>query len=406
MTISDMKQELFDYYIRIQNQYLSNKNEEKYRIKYVIISKIYKTISSMNDEMSINSYLIEIKNNSLSYRKLYDELLPKYSKETNISIKNSIAKQLNEYAARISLYNEVYNIIKKCFVRNIKSSTTKVNNSVVKTQKSKFENEDTIISDRIIDLLEKYNDLDKNTTEAKRIIEEVYNLRVQRENKFKELYGRDYRVFISELESIENIASVSFKERFKEKELDSNEFISELRNTINAINEYYFIDVLRIKKYYKHNNDLSDGNNLNKFFKKYNNYLRKFRVLISSLFNNRQIVFKVNENDITTDDLLAYLETCNLDGDYSVYKGKFSGSFIGNEEANKKKYIETLVFLNICINSLCDLVKDKLNNRKINIVDKEMVFDDFIKKRNDKLKEIYSLKQSGSLDSKEKSYER
>ena len=163
---------------------------------------------------------------------------------------------------------------------------------------------------------------------------------------------------------------------------------------------------LQIKKYYKKDNSVSEGINENKFFKKYNNFLRKFHVLIGSLFKSREVTFDVDGIEVSSEDLIAYLGTCNLDGDFSVYKRKFNGTLIGTEEASRKKYNETLLFLNKCINSLCELAKKKLSSGKLNIVDKEMTKDDIIKKRNAKFNEIYYLKKSGRLDSGEGAYER
>ncbi len=370
--IYNMRKELNRYAIKVQNEYYANKDASKYRIKYLIVVKIYENIMSLNDEKSIKEYLKVLLDNSNKCRTIYNDLYKKYSSEKDKEEKGKLVKQLNEYASRINAYNECYNIISKHF-----------------TKKDELNNEDTITSDKIIGLLEKYNEMDKNTTEANRLLEDIYNLRVDRENKFKNLYGDKYRVYVSELESLENMASTINKEGFKTRELDSNSYILELRNTINAINEYYFINELKIKKYYKNNNNISDGNNDNKFYKKYNNYLRKFHVLISSLFGSSNYEFEVDGGMISTDDLLSYLATCNLDGDYSVYKNKFMNVKIGTQNTDKNKYIESLVFLNKCINTLCDLAQKKSKNKIIKVVDREPTKKDIINQRNGKLKEIY-----------------
>ncbi len=374
--IYNMRKELNGYAIKVQNEYYANKSVSKYRIKYLIVVKIYENIMSLNDEKSIKEYLKILLDNSNKCRTIYDDLYKKYSNEKNIEEKSKLLKQLNEHAFRINAYNECYNIISKHF-----------------TKKDELNNEDTITSDKIISLLEKYNEMDKNTSEANSLLKEIYDIRVNRENEFKELHGDNYRVYISELESLENMASMMNTEEFKTRELNSNDYILELRDTINAINEYYFINELKIKKYYKNNNNISDGNNNNKFYKKYNNYLRKYRVLISSLFGSSNIEFEVDGQKITTDDLLSYLATCNLDGDLSVYKNKFLGVQIGTENTDKNKYIESLVFLNKCINTLCNIAEKKSKNKVIKIIDKEPIKKDIITKRNNKLREIYLQSQ-------------
>ena len=413
MNIDNLKKELFQYTVKTQREYTENRTISKYRAKYLIVFKIYHDINALNDEKSIRAYVQDLIVMSKNIQKEYNLLFEKYSKETNPERKSKLVTDLNECAFKLNAYNETSNIINKHLALNKSFTevkpTIRENATPVETKKENkplLQNDDTILSDKIISLLEQYNELDRNTTEAQKIAEEVYRLRVERENKFKELYGIHYRVFISELESFENMISILPSEPFKTRELDSGNFILELRTAINAINEYHFINELQIKKYYKKDNSLSDGLSEVRYFKKYNNFLRKYHVLISSLFGSREVLFKVDDDTISSEDLISYLGTCNLDGDFSVYKKKFSGSSIGVEEATKKKYIDTLTFLNKCIRSLCSLAESRIKDGKIDFIDKETVKSDIIKKRNTRLNEIYYLKESGKLDSGEFTYER
>lgn len=415
MNIEAMKKELFEYMVKNYNEYLANKTVEKYKIKYLTIYSIYYEVDELKDENSIRSYIHNLFNMSKTLKVEYDKLYFKFSNETNPTLKASYLTMLNECAAKLNAYNESYNIINRHLNKKAPSKKEEPKKDQpkkelvkkeVKPKEEQLTNDDTAISNKIIELLTECNELDKNTSEAKKKLTEVYKLRVDRENKFKRLYGDKYRVFVSEIESYENMASMLPSERFKPRELDSNNYILELRTAINAINEYFFIPNLQIKKYYKKDNNVSDGLNDNRNLKKYNNFLRKYHVLITSLFNSREVSFNVDGVSVSTEDLLAYLGTCNLDGDFSVYKSKFNGSMIGVEETNKKKYLETLTFLNKCINSLCELVRSKFKTEKITIIDKEITKQDIIKKRDNKLKEIYYLKQEGKLDSKESAYER
>ena len=189
------------------------------------------------------------------------------------------------------------------------------------------------------------------------------------------------------------MAAMTPVEGFKPYDLEIGSYILELRNTINAINEYHFIDELQIKKFYKKDNSVSDGINDNKYYKKYSNFIRKFHVLINALFKDRSIDFEVDSETISTDDFLAYLSTCNLDGDFSVYKKKFTGSNIGTLKADKKRYNESLMYLNKCITALCDLARKEALGRKIIVVDKEAVKSDIIKDRDKKLQDIYFMSQ-------------
>ncbi len=426
MNIEAMKKELFEYMVKIYNEYLANKTVNKYKIKYLTVYRIYYDIDALKDETSIRTYAHNLFGMSKTTRTTYDSLYSRYSKETNPTLKQKLLIELNECGAKLNGYNESYNIVNKHLNKKVtvtpsfpvkketpsapvkKETPVKKEKPVKKeepTPASDLTSDDTVISDKIIGLLERCNDLDKNTSEAKKILEEIYRLRVEREEKFKELYGDQYKVFISELESYENMASNMPSEGFKQREIDSGSYILELRTALNAINEYHFMNELQIKKYYKKDNNLSDGLNNNRNFKKYNNFLRKFHVLIKSLFGTKEVIFKVDNIEVSSEDLLAYLGTCNLDGDYSVYKNKFNGAFIGTEDTNRKKYIETLTFLKKCIDSLCEEAKKKLKD-KITITDTEMTKEDIIKKRNKRLKEIYYLKSSGRLDNRGVAHER
>ena len=46
--IYNMRKELHNYAIKVQNEYYANKNVSKYRIKYLIVANIYEIILSLN----------------------------------------------------------------------------------------------------------------------------------------------------------------------------------------------------------------------------------------------------------------------------------------------------------------------------------------------------------------------
>lgn len=426
MNFYELKTKLFNHLNQLINLYNSNPTDIL-EIKYNVALGVYEKINYMYDEQSIRLYLDEILKKSISLEDEYNKLRVEYENETNPVLKSKRLKELNKCGARISGYNEMYNICYEFFTKSASLSTTQssgatkkvapvtpVTNPNVKLDAKKssttinanFPNADSKLSDKIIKLLEHYYDLDKNTTEAKRLQEEIYRLRIQREEQFKLLYGNRYRVFISEIESIENIAAMSVTKGFESRQLDCSTYISELRKTINAINEYHFIDELQIRKYYRRDNNLSDGSNDTKFYKSYRNFLRKFYVLIKSLFADRNVVFDVDGEKISTDDFLSYLKTCNLDGDFSVYKSKFSSTMIGNKAPDKYSYNYSLSFLNKCINSLCELVKSKIKDGKVSFVDDEPTKKDYITSRDKKLKEIYMQKLTGALEIKANNHER
>ena len=393
--INNIKNELLDYVNKLRSEYLINKGQTKYEIKFTIANEIYNDFNVLNDKKSIIEYMNKLLEKSNSINKDYQKIYSDYLKETNNDKKRILIVRINELGAKLNAYNESYNIIYNNINKKIKPSKKEENVTPIKSKSIEPDkneqvlNEDILISDKIIELLEKYYNLDSNSSEAKNILSQIYDLREKREDKFKNLFGDNYRVLITNLESIENMASMTPKEGFKPYELDSNAYIFELRNTINAINEYYFLEQLYIKKYYKSNSGISDIEKQNKYYKKYTNYLRKFHVLISSLFGSNNIEFSVLDSTISSNDLLSYLATCNLDGDYSVYKSKFENYKIGAEEADKKKYMESLTFLNKCINSLSNKAFEKLDGKIIKIIDKEIVFKDVIDERNRKLNEIY-----------------
>ena len=50
MNIYNMRKELHSYAINVQNEYYANRNVNKYKIKYLIVVKIFENIMSLNDE--------------------------------------------------------------------------------------------------------------------------------------------------------------------------------------------------------------------------------------------------------------------------------------------------------------------------------------------------------------------
>ena len=413
--IYNLRKEIQTLAINAQDLFYAQPNIRKNKISYLVLGDIYDHIITLNTEEEIRNYALYLVDQSNKYRKIYDSKYDEYNRESDMDKKNAKARELNEIVARINAYNTSYNVINKYLsketkriekpvpviepekkvrpvvtkkVEVIKEEPKKIQQPVISTPKVTYTtgNADIDLSNKIIVLLEKDHSLEEESDIYRK---QIFTLRNEREEKYKVI--PNYRVLLTELDSLENMISISTNNKVNEMNLGREDFVKELRSTLNAINEYYFKDELAIKKYYRKNPDLGDKKNEALFLKKYNNYVRKFHVLIYSLFKNNNISFKLHDEVITTDDLLAYLSTCNLDGDFKVYSSKFGGNKIGVEDATKKNYEKTLKYLNECISTLCLIVQEKIQFSKIKLVDNEITNDDLIKQRDKKISELNEI---------------
>ena len=406
--IYNLRKEIQKIAIEAQNEYYSTPHISKVKIKYLTLGEIYDSIKKKNNESELKEFAEYLVEQSNKYRQVYDKKLALYEKENDPTLRNDRVRELNDLVARINAYNVAYNIInkylnlkdvyketKKTSRREEKITPKKVAPKPVSNAKEEPKIEETVtftpssdedkdISNRIIYLLQKDRETDEENTEYRK---QLYELRVQREEKLKDVIP-NYRVVLTELESIENMISISSNQTINEMNLDKMAYIKELRSTINAINEYHFAHQLQIRKYFKNDPYASLKKNDNDFYKKYHYYVRKFHVLINSLFGTNNISFKLEDKLITTDDLIAYLGTCNLDGDYSVYKTKFEEDRIGTIDTSKKTYESTLKFLNDCITKVCNIASGQIGDKKIKLVDNEPTRNDLIEKRDLRLSQI------------------
>ncbi len=335
-------------------------NKEDTIDKYNIMISIYKKIESINDMNELKSYLDELKKESKTLKIEYDKLIEEYNKikkTNNREEINKLIKKINPISRKIDAYNRIINISR--------INTNNINNS-----------------DKIIELLDKYNTLDKSTSEAIKLRKTIYELRKSRENIIKKEYGSDSIRILYEIQSLEDRVSFS-TEKIKDYRLTYEDYIKKMNELINAINEYNYIGYKEDLKYYKYNTNKSDNQNENRFIRKYNYYLKEFNNILKSLFNDEDIILYKEEDSnvlVTLSDLISYINCYNLDKDYNLFLKKYNNSRIGNELINKKDYLKSIDIINKCISNLYEISKRKFES--------EIIIKDYSESRNDLIKEI------------------
>ena len=375
--IYNLRKEVQTLALKLQDEYHEN---SKMQAKFLLVADLFKRLLKMNNEESIRSYLKTILDEVSALENEYNPMLQEYNKTKD----KSLISKLNEMGRKISGYNEVINVInkylyKKTEVKEEPKAEVKEEPTVVapkapevSKKEEKVSADDFVFnevkrSDKIIALLRELKGLDKNTSEAASLNKQIYDLRVKREELITERLGMI--TDINELESVENrIVNTSYKP-VSDYEADKNRYVQELRSTINAINEYYFLDVTKVSKHYPYDNNVSDGINDSKRLERFMFYINRFNSLIISLYGTKNFNIDVNGEKVSIDNILSYLETCNLSGGYIDFKSKFKESKIGTRTIDRKSYEEELSFVKECINRLCVMSMNKIGEGNITIKD-------------------------------------
>ena len=375
--IYNLRKEVQTLALKLQDEYHEN---SKMQAKFLLVADLFKRLLKMNNEESIRSYLKTILDEVSALENEYNPMLQEYNKTKD----KSLVSKINETGRKISGYNEVINVInkylyKKAEVKEEPKAEVKEESTVVAPKapevsknEEKVSADDFVFnevkrSDKIIALLRELKGLDKNTSEAASLNKQIYDLRVKREELITERLGMI--TDINELESVENrIVNTSYKP-VSDYEADKNRYVQELRSTINAINEYYFLDVTKVSKHYPYDNNVSDGINDSKRLERFMFYINRFNSLIISLYGTKNFNIDVNGEKVSIDNILSYLETCNLSGGYIDFKSKFKESKIGTRTIDRKSYEEELSFVKECINRLCVMSMNKIGEGNITIKD-------------------------------------
>ena len=375
--IYNLRKEVQTLALKLQDEYHEN---SKMQAKFLLVADLFKRLLKMNNEESIRSYLKTILDEVSALEDEYNPMLQEYNKTKD----KSLISKLNEMGRKISGYNEVINVInkylyKKTEVKEEPKAEVKEEPTVVapkapevSKKEEKVSADDFVFnevkrSDKIIALLRELKGLDKNTSEAASLNKQIYDLRVKREELITERLGMI--TDINELESVENRIVNTSDKPVSDYEADKNRYVQELRSTINAINEYYFLDVTKVSKHYPYDNNVSDGINDSKRLERFMFYINRFNSLIISLYGTKDFNIDVNGEKVSIDNILSYLETCNLSGGYIDFKSKFKESKIGTRTIDRKSYEEELSFVKECINRLCVMSMNKIGEGNITIKD-------------------------------------
>ena len=123
--------------------------------------------------------------------------------------------------------------------------------------------------------------------------------------------------------------------------------------------------------------------------------MKKYKNLISSLFESESFEFVVDGVNVNTEDLISYLSIYNLEEGYNVFKGKNSKFTIGTKKIDKKEYEREVEFLKKCIKTLCTIAKEKIGNKKITINDNTLDANDLKEIRYQKFNNIRFLINRG-----------
>ena len=380
MSIKNIKDELFKLLsFEKENAYSSKDLEEKicHNTKYDIYNQYYILLHNNTSYSFVFDMKKQVLKQVKELEEKYDQLLKQYDSEEDNDKKNKMVSTINECVYRIDSLNNVFNVIN----RNLKEN----NHNIIS------------FSDKAINLIEKINK-ETNPIQKNQLEELLFRINEERRAVLTSEGGSYIIKEISELESLElRIANAS--ENTPIYRLNRKEYLNALKDTIHAINEFYFLDFKK-SKHYQVNNDLSKEENEALFHKRLDLYINKYYSLISSLFNDNYYIIEKGNSKISTDDLINYLSIYNLDGNYEIFRSKNKNTLIGNNEINKVDYQNKIEFLNGIVNTLIEKCANRINNKYIDIIDLRSDKEELINLRNIKIGEIDVLIEGEKLNAR------
>lgn len=315
-------------------------------------------IKSLKNESELRTY----------YSRLSIETI-RYVSEYNRKVNNN--EDVEELSNRIEIYNLVLNTIKDYLSK--------------KEQKSD-------ISNTIIRLLEKYYKSDKSKPDSNKLLLEVFNIREQREKDIRNNIGYDGVKILFEIESLEDMASRSNKDKRPSYELTEDEFIKDIKKILYAINEYNFLND-KISYF----NNITNYPNDNTKTKEENDEIKRNKYLSINVLINNMIISLFGTNiinitsNITFSDLIAYLSRYNLVGGYSLFEEVNKDRRLGNNIISKKEYEDNIFEINKLIDTLCDMCRNRFKDDKITINDYSKTQEDYKKDIQFKYNELRML---------------
>lgn len=236
-------------------------------------------------------------------------------------------------------------------------------------------------SNSIIAMLGKYNSLDKNTSEAKKLRMQINSLLDSRQDGLLKAYGEVTIVNLSKIESLEERIARAPLKLEPDHSLKDNEYLEMLKDTIIKINDLEFNGIN--SKYFTKDSSQTDGVNENKLFKQKELLIKRYHNLVKSLF--REDKLHIPELDgFDFDDLIPMLSTCSMNCGYKEFKEKFKSKKIGSDEITKEIYEKRQRELKLVVDTILRKSVEKLSGQN----NKVIVFD-FGKTRKDLLTELH-----------------
>ena len=353
--------EMFNRLIDNSENKLKSSNLESERSKINIEVNIYKTFVS-NLPINLNYIdLYELKDSTFNMYSNYLKMLNK-AKEQNINNTEVLDNKIDNYESNYTAYLNIYNCIETFL-----NSVTLINNSY---------------SNDIILKMMRYNN---NQDES--LLNEIFDLKERRRKISIIKYGEDILVSLTKLESLESRISRVHDNKADSYSLNKKEYRKSLLDTINAINDYYFLEY-KNSKYFKKNDNITIEENNRINYNKLMNYINKYFNLINSVSKNKNIMLDVDNKKINTDNLLSYLCIYNIDSDYQVFKESLKNKKINNNDYIKEEYLKQVVYINKCIDYLLNYTLDRIKNDNILIIDTIKDKDDLVYERDELINTI------------------
>ncbi len=360
MKVDIIKSELFKLLSAEKSSYYVAKSSDersKCSERYKIFNEYYLLINNNSTFSYVFNLKNKVKEESVRLENKYNELIINYESILSEEEREKVVPLINIYVYKIDALNTVYNILNK----ELKSES-----------KNNFDYSNNVI--KLLFRLDKEEDSEKRES----IESEIYRLNDERRAIMTSTYGDSALKYLSVLESLEMRIARSRDDKMEPYELDKKSFIISLKETIKAINDYYFKDFKKSKYYKERDADYNHRLGL---------YIRKYRSLISSLFQNNFCYIENKTGKISSDDLLNYLSIYNLDGDYDIFNAKNKNSLLGNEVVTRMEYKNYVDVLNGYVSKLLDDCISKFKGETITIEDKNENVKDLLDER----KELFNL---------------
>ena len=392
---------IFDMKTKIYNYLIAIKDNPETQDEFIVANSLYSEIVKFTSYEEIRTYYNKLYNEALNHveYKEYNKLMVDLKDEKDKTRRTVIHDRLKVLVRRINGRHNVLTFIDEYIKKVTKGTVTKKSvkpqekTSVVKPVQNKPQvtaqqskpkvNTDDLpapitetkeekkpvnsndplnnyinFSTNIIRLLDRYNSLDKNTSEALKVRMKINDALDKREQSLVAKFGDVVMINLSVIESLEErISRLPLNDNTKPYEMTSEQYNKELKNIISRINDYDFYGIN--SEYFVKDNSKSDGVNESKLLKEREQLVRRFHNMIESLYG-KDTAFE-GLDGVKIEDIIPMLSTCNLNGGFKEFKKCFKDKKIGSENISKEMYEERFKKLNLYIDLLCTTSSEKIS---------------------------------------------